>query len=145
MKSSYSTLIQSKFFHPSFNSAIFDGPLRIYFSQVHESLALKIYFGLQSQHPAIVAQAKESHRRHGHNVLVLLYPTAATLGSIVPSAVGQDFVLEDIQDDAIVAVGGPIADQAFSGLLVAIASCLEEESEAHAPISEALRPVEAST
>src|SRR5882757_480859 len=75
MKSSYSTLMQSKFFNPAFNSAIFDGPVRIYFAQSHEALALKIYFALQQQFSGELARAKELHKFLERTVLVMLYPT----------------------------------------------------------------------
>ena len=75
MKSSYSTLMQSKFFNPAFNSAIFDGPIRIYFAQFHESLALKIYFMIQQKLNNEVARAKEISKATGANILVMVYPS----------------------------------------------------------------------
>ena len=39
-------ITQSSFYSPAFNGAIFDGPLRLYFSQAQEAMALKFYFEL---------------------------------------------------------------------------------------------------
>jgi hypothetical protein len=56
-------ITETGFFHPSFNAAIFDGPLRLYFSQPNESLALSIYIRLKSQLSALRSE----------NLFVLLY------------------------------------------------------------------------
>jgi hypothetical protein len=113
MKSSYSTLMQSKFFNPAFNSAIFDGPIRIYFAQFHESLALKIYFMIQQKLSHEVARAKEISRATGANILVMVYPTE---DSFVMSFEGHEkngspLALEKWNEDVVIGCRGPIEDQ----------------------------------
>jgi hypothetical protein len=76
MRSSYTALMQSKYFNPAFNSAIFDGPVRIYFAQFHEALALKIYFLIQQKLQNEMLQAKEIAKASGANLLVMIYPTS---------------------------------------------------------------------
>ena len=76
MKSTYSYLMQSKYFNPAFNSAIFDGPVRIYFAQFQESFALKIYFHMQNQFKDELARAKDLAKTINSNLLIMVYPSA---------------------------------------------------------------------
>ena len=69
---------QSRFFTPLFNAAIFDGPIRIYFAQAQESLAMKLYFNLQERYGDLRQAAREIFRERGSNVFVMLYPDATT-------------------------------------------------------------------
>jgi hypothetical protein len=122
MKSTYSTLLQSKFFNPAFNSAIFDGPVRIYFSQFHEALALKIYFGLQQN---LTIQKKGKQRQSGQNVLVMLYPTQE---SFQMTFEGQEtFLVRDTMDgDSLIGINGPFEDDKLPEVLSAIANSISE-------------------
>jgi hypothetical protein len=112
--------MQSKFFSPAFNSAIFDGPVRIYFAQFHEALALKIYFLIQQKLAAEMVRAKEISKAINANIMVMIYPTEESFllsfenenHSVAPLAVDQ------WQDDIIVGLRGPIEDDQLD-LLVA--------------------------
>lgn len=112
--------MQSKFFSPAFNSAIFDGPVRIYFAQFHEALALKIYFLIQQKLAAEMARAKEISKAINANIMVMIYPTEESFllsfenenHGTAPLAVDQ------WQDDIIVGLRGPIEDDQLD-LLVA--------------------------
>lgn len=116
MKATYSTLMQSKFFNPAFNSAIFDGPVRIYFAQFHESLALKIYFALQQKFAAELAKAKETHQEMGRTVLVMLYPSEESFSMSFENE--PDFLaIDDLFDDTIIGVNGPFEDDKLSAVL----------------------------
>lgn len=75
MRSSYSNIMQSKYFNVAFNSAIFDGPIRIYFAQFHESFALKIYFELQQRYKEDVQIIKEASKSSHSNIMIMIYPT----------------------------------------------------------------------
>lgn len=103
--------MQSKYFNPAFNSAIFDGPVRIYFAQIHESLALKIYFLLQQRWPKEFARAKDLSKSAHANVLVMIYPTsnafAAAMG--VPEDSGP-WIAESWNEDVVMALRGPVED-----------------------------------
>ncbi|MCB9025515.1 MAG: hypothetical protein H6625_04290 [Bdellovibrionaceae bacterium] len=71
MNSASVVLTQSKFYSPVFNAAIFDGPIKIYFSQMQEGLALQLYFQLQrkiNDSKLDILQNKDS------NIFVMLYP-----------------------------------------------------------------------
>jgi hypothetical protein len=123
MKASYSNLMQSRFFSPAFNSAIFDGPVRIYFSQLHESLALKIYFSLQQKYPDMLAKAKELHKSFGMNLLVLIYPSTDSFQMSFEGS--QEFVIEDqLGDDTLLGINGPFDDEQLIGVLNEVVRCL---------------------
>lgn len=141
MKSSYSALMQSKFFNPVFNSAIFDGPVRIYFAQAQESLALKIYFGLQNMNSDALVRAKEKHRDFGRNVLVMLYPSSDCYALTLDGA--SSFLFQESLDEhQVIAVKGPFEDVQLPQVIEAVAGVLsswddqanEHESEASATI-----------
>ena len=137
MRSTYSTLMQSRFFNPAFNSAIFDGPVRIYFAQAHESLALKIYFFLQQNHLAEINRAKELHSVIGKNVLVMLYPTQDTFSMSFED--NKNFMVQDeLADDALIAINGPFEDAMLSEITQRISSIFNSwENLEHAPVLEA--------
>jgi hypothetical protein len=116
MKSTYATLMQSKFFTPALNSALFDGPVRIYFSQNHEATALKIYFILQNQYPADMERAKDLHRFVEKNILVMLYPNSETFELCCDSP-NQALVEADLEGDSLIAVNGPAAEDLLRSIV----------------------------
>jgi len=128
MKSTYSALMQSRFFNPAFNSAIFDGPVRIYFSQIHESLALKIYFSLQQKAQNELALAKGS----GRSVLVMLYPNHESFQMSFDEKTdektdGQDglLVLDVLDGDSVVGINGPFEDDQLSNVVLAVQKTIQ--------------------
>jgi hypothetical protein len=108
--------MQSKFFNPAFNSAIFDGPVRIYFAQFHESLALKIYFSLQQNFAAELAKAKEQHQQTGRTVLVMLYPSEESFSMSFENE-PHFIAVDDLMDDTVIGVNGPFEDEKLSEVL----------------------------
>lgn len=66
-------ITQSSFYSPAFNGAIFDGPLRLYFSQTQEAMALKFYFELRTRG----AETRWMGSK-GPSVFVMIYPSAET-------------------------------------------------------------------
>lgn len=75
MAASYSSFLSSPFYSPVFNTALFDGAFRIYFSQSYESTALKIYHLLQSEHAEIWSQYKVWSDQTKKNAFILIYPS----------------------------------------------------------------------
>ena len=123
MKGTYTALMQSRFFNPAFNSAIFDGPIRIYFAQFHESLALKIYFCLQQKFGPEMARAKELHKTLDKNVLVMLYPSADSFKMSFDGSeefMGQD----DLLGDTLIGINGPFEDAKLDVVLEQILAAL---------------------
>jgi len=127
MKSSYSTLMQSKFFNPAFNSAIFDGPIRIYFAQFHESLALKIYFMIQQKLNSEVARAKEISKATGANILVMVYPSEDSflLSFESQQQSNHPLALEKWNEDVIVGLRGPLEDNHLDLLIESIGMAIQ--------------------
>jgi hypothetical protein len=119
MRSTYSALLQSKFFNPAFNSAIFDGPVRIYFSQFQEPFALKIYFALQQHLPEYLSQIKTTAVGRGRNVLVLLYPTSESFQMSFDTH--DTFIVQDqLEGDNLIGINGPFEDHQVAEVLNAI-------------------------
>lgn len=132
MKATYSNLMNSRFFNPAFNSAIFDGPIRIYFAQFHESLALKIYFSLQQKFPEVLALAKAKHKSLGHNVLIMLYPSQEAFRMSFDR--GDHFVIEEpLGEDTLVGINGPFEDDRLPELLERIARAIESWHQHYQP------------
>lgn len=75
MKPGFSAKNSSRYFHPAFNSAIFDGPFRIYFVQFHETYALKIYFYIQEEFKKKFPHYKDVVRENQQTLFVMIYPT----------------------------------------------------------------------
>ncbi|MEK2646132.1 hypothetical protein [Bdellovibrio sp. BCCA] len=127
MRSSYTTLMQSKYFNPAFNSAIFDGPVRIYFAQFHEALALKIYFLIQQKLSAEMVKAKEVSKASGANILVMIYPTADSFllsfegAEKTPSALE----VEKWHEDVVIGLRGPIEDENLDLLIETLRLTME--------------------
>lgn len=127
MKSSYSTLMQSKFFNPAFNSAIFDGPVRIYFAQFHEALALKIYFLIQQKLGPEMARAKEISKATGANILVMVYPSEESflMSFDEQNDNSNPLALEKWNQDVVVGLRGPIEDHNLDLLMDTIGLAIQ--------------------
>lgn len=117
MRSSYATLMQSKYFNPAFNSAIFDGPVRIYFAQFHEALALKIYFLIQQKLSAEMATARKLAKASGANILMMIYPTDAQFKESFESSDRELIDVEKWQENVVIGVRGPIEDENLDQLM----------------------------
>lgn len=117
MRSSYATLMQSKYFNPAFNSAIFDGPVRIYFAQFHEALALKIYFLIQQKLNSEVMNARRLAKASGANILVMIYPTDAQFKEAFDSSNQELVDVNSWQENVVIGVRGPIEDENLDFLM----------------------------
>jgi hypothetical protein len=105
MTTSYSTLMQSKFFNPAFDSAIFDGPLRIYFSHSQEPLALKLYFEIQQKLKDSLDVIKNIESHLG-NLIVLIYPTKETYLQVNDQAFVEEYFLDQMGADRVLGLCG---------------------------------------
>ncbi|MBC7420017.1 MAG: hypothetical protein H7328_04750 [Bdellovibrio sp.] len=74
MAATYSSFMTTKYYSPVFNTALFDGPFRIYFSQNYESSTLKIYHLLQTQYKDLWGQLKAWTQNSREHVFLLMYP-----------------------------------------------------------------------
>lgn len=80
MAASYSSFLTSQFYSPVFNTALFDGPFRFYFSQSYEATALKVYHLLQSNNYGLWAHYKLWSEKNKKNVFILIYPSQEDVG-----------------------------------------------------------------
>lgn len=133
MKSSYSQLMQTQYFHPAFNSAIYDGPLRLYFAQFHESFALKIYFLAQQKLGPLFHQAKEVSRRTGSTTLVLLYPSAEFFDQTFASAAHptEKVAVDQFEQDLLLGLRGPLEDNELESFLTVLEKEIKNWIEYH--------------
>lgn len=128
MKSAYSNLMQSKYFNPAFNSAIFDGPIRIYFAQIHEPQALKIYFSLQQKFADELVRARSLAKDSGANILVMLYPTQESFSYSMDVPSSESFAMEFWNEDIVFGLNGTLEDGDFEDFLLAMRVAMENWS-----------------
>jgi hypothetical protein len=135
MKASYSNLMQSKYFSPAFNSAIFDGPLRIYFAQFHESMALKIYFMAQQKLMAELARAKEVSKAAQANILVMIYPTEDSFEeTFLQRPKVENICVESWNDDVVIGLRGPLEDAELDGLIHTLSEVMRSWAPKNQPV-----------
>jgi hypothetical protein len=105
MAATYSAFMTTRFYSPVFNTALFDGPFRIYFSQSYESSALKIYHILQTQHEELWAQLKRWSSTTKEHVFLLMYPEVKDIQMIFESQTSDSCQVQLESWDEGVAIG----------------------------------------
>jgi hypothetical protein len=109
-------ILQSRFFSSTFNTAIFDGPLRVYFSQAQEPEALKVYFSLQSkifQEDPLKSDKKTENIRDAlpknSTLFVMIYPNKESFQQSFDQ--DCDFAVAKMETDCVIGVQGPVSDK----------------------------------
>lgn len=116
MNLSTASLIQSKFFSPIFNTAIFDGPVRIYFAQAHEPEALKIYMRVREMVSRVPHFDREEYGgEDDQKIFVLIYPNRETFSQTFDSQAAV--CVERLGDSFVVGVSGA-SDDLMGGQVV---------------------------
>ena len=105
MAATCSAFMTTRFYSPVFNTALFDGPFRIYFSQSYESSALKIYHILHTQHEELWAQLKSWSAATKEHVFLLMYPEAKDVQMIFESQTSDSDLVQLESWDEGVAIG----------------------------------------
>jgi hypothetical protein len=119
-------LTQSRFYSPVFNAAVFDGPIRIYFAQHQEALALKVYFRLQQYLKDTYSAFRKTFKQHGQTVFLMLYPTQESFENSFSSEPAHgNVVSERLGDDFVLGVRGPLDDSAYDEVFSAVMSILQ--------------------
>lgn len=108
-----SHLTQSRYYSPAFNAAVFDGPIRIYFAQHQESLALKVYFRLQNRLKEIVSGGRSAFKQSGQTIFLMLYPTVEAFETSFSKQIRETVVQENLDGDFVLGVRGPLEDEAY--------------------------------
>jgi hypothetical protein len=121
-------LTQSRFYSPAFNAAVFDGPIRIYFAQHQEALALKVYFQLQQYLKETYSTFRNSFKQHGQTIFLMLYPTADTFENSFASdgAPEQNVAAEKLGDDHVLGVKGPLMDEEYEEVFERVKAILQD-------------------
>lgn len=110
---SVATLTQSKFYSPAFNAAIFDGPLRIYFAQYQEALALEIYFKIQQTLKSF-SEGRKHLKNLGANIFVMLYPSSDVYNLSFESTDGNGVAISRIDKDYVFGINSTIDEQGYN-------------------------------
>ena len=133
MRTSYTNLMQSKYFNPAFNCAIFDGPVRIYFAQFQEEEVLKIYFMIQQKLASEINFAKERSKSSGANILIMAYPNIETFGlSFEMGSKAGLIEVEKWNEDVVVGLCGTLEDHQIDGLVETLRLTMENWRPEHA-------------
>lgn len=106
MGASVSRLTQSQFFSPVFNTAVFDGPVRIYFAQKQESYALEVYFRISSRLRSVYG---ENLNRKGPSVFVMIHPEADGYDEVFADHAGKCYSIQRLDKDYVIGINGTIS------------------------------------
>lgn len=123
MASGFSAFTSSKYYHPAFNSAIFDGPIRIYFVQFHESYALNIYFSIQERFKDSLNHHKDVAKKLDQTLLIMIYPTedsylkAFALKDSTAEQSIQSMAMVEEKSESIFGLLAPITDHNVGQLM----------------------------
>ncbi len=98
----------SRFFSTEFNTAIIDGPLRIYFADRQESDALQIYFSIQEA-LAENGLKLEALPLQTPNIFLMMYPNKESFQDVFD--VEQDIAVDRFGDHGIFGISGPCRDE----------------------------------
>ena len=117
MEETISSLIQSHYFLPDFNAAIYDGAIRIHFVQHQEPDALKVYFRLKKQ----FEEKQYLLDVRSHYIFIMIYPnhhsflmsfdldkSDATNDKTSPKSLRVE--IEELNSHLVVGIQGPIGD-----------------------------------
>lgn len=119
-----SHLTQSRYYSPAFNAAVFDGPIRIYFAQHQESLALQIYFRLQNHLKEAYQVARQSFKSSGQTIFLMLYPTVEAFESSFSKQERNSIVREQLGDDFVIGVRGTLEDLEYDKVILEVEKIL---------------------
>lgn len=134
MAASYSSFLSTRYYSSAFNTALFDGPFRIYFSQSYESAALKIYHLLQSDHLELWTSYKRWTDQTKKHAFILVYPTQKDLAvAFKKTEQKKDLNVEPIcqswEDGVLVGLDNPQTDADFEKYFAKIVLELQKFSE----------------
>jgi hypothetical protein len=119
-------LTQSRFYSPAFNAAVFDGPIRIYFAQHQEALALKVYFQLQQYLKDTYSTFRKNFKQHGQTIFLMLYPTEESFTTSFENGAKMNVASEKIGDDHVLGVRGPLMDEEYTEVFERVKVILQD-------------------
>ncbi|HMN67068.1 MAG TPA: hypothetical protein PKC28_00885 [Bdellovibrionales bacterium] len=121
-------LTQSRFYSPVFNAAVFDGPIRIYFAQHQEALALKVYFKLQQYMKDTYSSFRKSFKAHGQTIFLMLYPNQESFENSFTGPLSKPcpVAAEKLGNDHVLGVCGPRLDEEYEEVFEQVKSILRD-------------------
>lgn len=122
MAATYSSFMTTRFYSPAFNTALFDGPLRIYFSQSYESAALKIYHLLQTEHASLWARMKTFSQSSKEHAFLMIYPERQDMDMIFESA--DHLVMQEWEEGLALGMCQPNTEEDLQSCLRSIVQSL---------------------
>ncbi len=130
MAASYSSFLSTRFYSPVFNTALFDGPFRIYFSQSYESAALKIYHLLQTNHVELWTKYKRWSDQTKKHAFIVIYPTAKDVQVAFDKLDVKTFpICQKTDDGHVIGFENPNTDADFEKYFSGLVSELQKISE----------------
>ncbi len=125
MAASYSSFLTTQYYSPVFNTALFDGPFRIYFSQSYESVALKIYHLLQTQDLGLWTEYKKWSEKTKKHAFILIYPSSQDL-AVAFDGEAQAPLMNRLWDEGLIlGFANSHSDDAFSVIYQSILTQLK--------------------
>jgi len=128
MTVSMQDLMKTEHYHSSLNSAVFDGPLRIYFARIQESLALKIYFQVQK----VLDKYGYDQKHPSWYFVVLIYPTQ-TIFNEQSQAGSNAFQVLNFEADRLMLTHGELSEADLNDLELALKALLVQSYQLHEP------------
>lgn len=128
MAQSVINMTQSRFYSPAFNAAVFDGPIRIYFAQHQEALALKVYFKLQQYLQETYSAFRKNFKHHGQTIFLMLYPTQESFKDSFLNEGGGELAVaaQKLGDDHVLGVRGPLNEDEYEAVFERVKSILQD-------------------
>jgi hypothetical protein len=117
-------LTQSRFYSPVFNAAVFDGPIRIYFAQHQEALALKVYYKLQQYLQDTYSAFRKNFKQHGQTIFLMLYPTQESFNDSFSNDLAV--AAEKLGDDHVLGVRGPLGEDEYEAVFERVKAILQD-------------------
>ncbi len=117
-------LTQSKFYSPVFNAAVFDGPIRIYFAQHQEALALKVYYKLQQYLQETYSVFRKNFKHHGQTIFLMLYPTEQSFKDSFQAEL--PVAAEKLGQDHVLGVRGPLGEDEYEAVFERVKLILQD-------------------
>lgn len=122
MAASVSRLTQSQYFSPVFNTAVFDGPVRIYFAQKQEAYALEVYFKISSRLRSIFG---DGLNRKGPSVFVMIHPESEGFEENFTKEKGKSFCMRRLEKDHVIGVNGTLSETELKDLIEEVVQIYE--------------------
>lgn len=108
-------ITKSKYFSPQFNTAIFADPIRIYFSNDHESQALDLYFRMQERKELFEKFLRQ--RGDDNYCYIMLYADSKDFTERFSESSEETFAPGEMGVDYIYGLSAPMTEERVQSFL----------------------------